>query len=114
MNEYSSPTNFDYKMLDSTVLYRWHKNRNFLKFNIGYLDTVQKVFLTQFFGSWESAHSEGINVYTGVKSSYREIGNPLTAPTHVPFQKPWTSTGEITYHPVVKNVPITLHRSCLM
>ena len=50
-NEYSSPKTFDYKMIESTVLYHWFNNSNFLKFLIRYLDTVQKVLPTQGFGS---------------------------------------------------------------
>ena len=66
-NDYSSPKLFDYKILNGTVLYHWHKNSNLLKFKIGYLDTVQFFFPTQGFGIRASACSESINIYTGVK-----------------------------------------------
>ena len=100
--DYSIKTDFNHEMLNGTVLSHWRINTNFIRFNNEYLVTLVKVYPTRGFGSRSSAKSEGINVYTGIKSSSREIGNPFTEPSLVPFQQLWSSTGDSTYHPVVK------------
>ena len=99
--EYSINTDFEHEMLNGTVLSHWHRNKNFIRFKNEYLVTFGKVYPTLGFGSRSSAKSEGVNVYNGIKSSSRAIGNPFTVPSLVPFHQLWSSTGEITYHPVV-------------
>ena len=109
--EYSIKTDFYHKMLNGTVFSRWHRNTNFIRFKNEYLVTLGKVYPTRGFGSRSSAKSEGVNVYTGIESSSRAIGNPFTEPSIFPFQQLWSSTLDITYHPVVKNLSMTLQQS---
>lgn len=103
-SEYFIQEDFDHEMLNGVVLSHWHRNSNFTKFKKQYLETVGNVYPAQGFGSRYSAKSEGINVYTGMKSSSRAIGNPFMEPSQVPFNQLWSSNGDITYHPVVNKI----------
>lgn len=103
-SEYRIQYDFDHEMLDGIVLSHWHTNPNFMKFKKEYLETVGKVYPKRGFGSRPSANSDGINVYTGIKSSNRAIGNPFSDPSLVPFDQLWSSKGDITYHPVVNKI----------
>ena len=101
-SKYSINTYFDHKMLNGTVISHRHRNTNLIRLKNKYLVTLGKVYPTRGFGSHSSAKSEGVNVYTGIKSSSLAIGNPFTEPYLVPFQKLWSSTGDMTYNPVIK------------
>jgi len=103
-SEYEIGYDFDHEMLDGTVLSHWHTNQNFMKFKKEYLEIVGKVYAKRGFGSRASAKSDGINIYTGIKSSSRAIGNPFSNPPRVPFDQLWSSKGDITYHPVVNKI----------